>query len=199
MDNNQNNNQTLPVNKFLTRRNIFIVLGLIIALEVLWALWSLTKGPLASPTPTATSQPLLKPTAITLTSSKTEYKAGEPISVDVNISSAKAVDGVDLIISFDPKILTAKPSTVGAIFSEYPQNSIDTSGKISISGITAKLGGVRPEGKFATLNFSAKAAGTSKIALDFTPGLTGDTNVTENGSGKDILEEVNDLEITILP
>lgn len=174
------------------------MLGVIIGLEVIWAGWFLSAQP-ASTTP-VTDQPQLQQTAITLSSSKTEYKVGEQISISINISSSKRVDGADLIITYNPKVLTAKPAILGTIFSDYPQNTVDaTLGKVSISGITAEPGGVRPEGNFATLNLVAKSAGVARIALDFTPGQTGDTNVSETGTGKDILEKVNELEINILP
>lgn len=188
------------MDKYLTRRNIFIVLGVIIGLEVIWAGWSLIKSAQPAPTIPVTDQSLLQPTAITLSSSKTEYKLGEQIVVDINIASAKKVDGVDLIIKYDPKVLSAQSTILGTIFADYPQNTVDAAlGKVSISGITSQPGGVVPNGVFGKLNFVAKAVGTTKITFDFTPGQTGDTNVSQTGTSKDILEKVNELDINILP
>ena len=188
------------MDKLLTRKNIFIVLGVIIGLEVIWAGWSLFKSSQVTQTSPVANQSQVQQTAITLSSAKSEYKVGEQIVVDINISSAKQVDGADLIITYDPKMLTAKPATPGTIFSDYPQNTVDANlGKVSISGITAQPGGVVPDGEFGKVTFVAKAAGTTKIAFDFTAGQTGDTNVSETGTGKDILEEVSELEINILP
>lgn len=187
------------MDKLLTRRNIFMVLGVVVGIELLWAGWSLIKSNAQfTPTIPVTDQTPLRQTAVTLSSSKTEYKVGDAIIVDINIFSTKQVDGADLIISFDPKVLTVKPVTLGTIFSDYPQNTIDaTLGKVSISGITAQPGGVKPNGEFGKLNFVVKAAGVAKISFDFTPGQTVDTNLIESGTGKDILETVNELEINI--
>lgn len=188
------------IKKLLTRRNIFIVLGVIIAVELIWAGWFLVNSAQSKPTPTPSviTKPVAPPTAVTLTSLKTEYKKGEKITVAINISSSKKVDGVDLIITYDPKVLSAQPATLGIIFSDYPQNTADaTLGKVSVSGITTRPGGVIPEGNFGTISFVAKTAGVTKIAFDFTPGQTVDTNVIESGTGKDILEKVNQLELNI--
>ena len=185
------------MDKYLTRKNIFIVLGVIIALEVIWAGWSLLKP---QPTPTTPAESMIQQTSLTLSTPKLDFSVGEEIEVSIQISSSKNVDGADLIISFDPKILTAKPTALGTIFSDYPQNTTDAIlGKMSISGITSQMGGVVLNGEFGKLNFVAKAAGTTRISFDFTPGQTVDTNIIESGTGKDILEKVNQLEINILP
>lgn len=188
------------MDKILTRKNIFIVLGVIIALEVIWAVWFLVKGVQLQGQPALTTQVPLKQTAITLSSPKLEYKAGDKVTVDISITSSKKVDGVDLIIIYDPKVLTAQPAILGTIFSDYPQNSVDqTLGRVSISGITTQQGGVIPKGEFGKVTFVTKALGVTKISLDFTPGKTVDTNVIETGTGKDILGKVNELELNILP
>ncbi len=182
--------------KYLVKRNIFIVLGMVILAEVLWAGWSLVK-----PTPPSTvAVPVTSQTSISLSADKSQLRVRERILVTINVASAKKVDGVDLIITYDPKLLTAQPTVLGTIFSDYPQNKVDaTLGRVSVSGITTQQGGVIPEGQFAAVTFVAKAVGLTKVSLDFTPGKTGDTNVTETGTGADILEKVNQLEINILP
>lgn len=189
------------MDKFLTRKNIFIILGVVIAVELIWALWFLVKGAQLQPAPAViTTQVPLPQTSIILSSAKAEYKLGEQIVVDVNISSAKQVDGVDLIITYDPKVLSAQPAILSTMFSDYPQNKVDSNlGKVSISGITTQTGGVIPEGNFGSISFVAKTAGITKIAFDFTAGQTGDTNVSQTGTGADILQKVNQLEINILP
>jgi len=186
--------------KYLTARNIFMVLGVIIALEVVWAGWSLLKPTTPSSVPAGVTQTVPQKVSLTLSSAKAEYKLGEQFVVDIIIYAPKYVDGADLIITYDPKMLTAKPATLGKIFSDYPQNTVDASlGRISISGITKQKGGVVPNGEFGKLTFVANAAGATKIAFDFTSGQTVDTNVVESTTNKDILESVNELKLTILP
>ncbi len=193
MDNNQ-------ISKLLTRRNIFIALGAIIALEVIWAGWFLIQSNQNVPRPVVSTQAAIQPTSITLSSDKSEYRVGDEVIVSVTLSSSRKVDGADLIISFDPKVLTAREATLGTIFSDYPQNKVDVSlGKVSVSGITSQQGGIVPSGEFGRIAFLVKATGTTKISLDFSLGVTVDTNVIESGTGKDILETVNQLELNILP
>lgn len=186
--------------KLLTRKNIFIILGVIIAVEVIWAGWFLVKSGQPQPPVAVTTQVPMQPTAITLQSAKKDFKVGEKIAVGINLTSSKKVDGVDLIISFDPKVLSAQPAILSTIFSDYPQNKVDaTLGRVSISGITTQQGGVKADGEFGKVSFVAKALGITKITLDFTPGSTTDTNIIESGTGTDILEKVNQLELNILP
>lgn len=185
---------------FLNKRNLFIVLGVVIAAEIIWAGWSFFKPissvPQVAEQQAATVQP--KPTTVTLTSDKTTLKVGESVTVAINLSSDKKTDGADLIITYDPKLLSVKPVIVGTIYSDYPQNVVDDSlGRITVSGITGQRGGVLANGLFGSVEFSAKAPGVAKISLDFTSGATGDSNVTQSGTGKDILEKVNSLELKI--
>ena len=44
-----------------------------------------------------------------------------------------------------------------------------------------------------------KAPGKAKIAFDFTPGSTTDSNVIETKTAQDILGSVTDLEVNITP
>lgn len=187
-------------NLFIRRKTLFIVLGVIIALEVAWAGWTLFKG--TSPTPQVSRQEVFvtgpKSTEVTLTSDRTSLKVGEKANVSINLSSSSQTDGVDLIIIYDPKFLSAKPVILGKVYSDYPQNVLDDkAGRIIVSGITSQVGGVLANGLFGSVEFTAKAAGVAKISLDFTPGTTGDSNITESGTGKDVLEKVNSLELNI--
>lgn len=185
----------------LTKRNLFIILGVIIALEVAWAGWTLFKG--TSPTPGISKQQAFvspKSAEVTLTSDRTSLKVGEKATVSINLSSDIYTDGADLIVTYDPKLLSAKPAILGTLYSDYPQNALeDELGRISISGITGQRRGVLANGLFGTIEFSAKAKGVAKVVVDFTPGATGDSNITESGTGKDILEKVSSLELEILP
>lgn len=179
--------------KFLTRRNIFMALGLIIAVEIIWAGLSLLK----SVSPVNEAPEALVP-AISLQSPKTTIKVGEKVTVDINLSSISRVDGADILINYDPKLLSAEPVAAGVIFRDFPVNRVDEAGgRITVSGITDASGGVLADGLFGSLEFTAKASGTTRISLEFTPGSTADSNLTESGTGKDILEKVENLEVSI--
>lgn len=185
--------------KLLTRRNIFIVLGVVIAAEVLWASLALfqTNRQIGETPPVATKP---QPTQIELQTDKTAVKVGEQFTVSVYVLSDKLTDGVDLIINYDPQLLSASPFILGSLYNEYPFSTIDSKeGKITVSGIATSTDGVKPNGLFGSIVFNAQAAGQAAISLEFTPASTVDTNVIEKGTGEDILESVKNLTISINP
>lgn len=198
-------NPTAPT-KILTKRNIFILLSVVILAEVLWAGWSLFK-----PTPQTSAPPPQvippKPTVVALETPKREVKVGDKFTVSIKISSDKLSDGSDLIISFDPKLLTVEtvgtekaPVIVGTLYNDYPLNKLNsTLGKITVSGVVTQKDGVKADGLFGSIVFTAKAAGVTQVSFDFSPGKTSDSNVTETGTGKDVLEKVENLEVNISP
>lgn len=199
-----NVSKSLP-QKLLTRRNIFIVLGLIIAAELLWAGWTLyqTNRQIGTTAP-VTFQP--QPSKIELQSNKTTVKVADQVTVSINVVSEKATDGIDLVINYDPKLLSVvktkegTPVILGSLYSDYPQNAVDeTKGEITISGISTGKEGVRPNGLFGSIVFNAKAPGQTTVSLEFSPGSTVDTNITEKGTGEDVLESVGNVNITINP
>lgn len=193
------------IQKLLTRKNIFIVLGVVILAEVLWASWTLFRP--SPPSSTATSVPVVKvkPTTVTLISDKTSLKKGEKMTVSINISSNKKTDGTDLVLIYDPKLLSVEtvgsskqPVIAGGIYEDFPLNSVDqVAGRITVSGITDDPGGVLAEGLFGSIVFVGKAPGVANISLDYSPSSTADSNVIESGTGKDVLEKVEGLEVSI--
>lgn len=175
-----------------------MLLGVVIVVEVLWAGWVLyqTNRQISQTVlPPATKA---QPTQIELVTDKTSVKVGEKFTVTINMLSDKLTDGADLIINYDPQLMLAEPVIVGTLYNEYPKNTIDVKeGKITVSGISTERAGIKPNGLFGSIVFTAKAPGSSAISLDFTPGSTVDTNVIEQGTGKDILEKVNNVEVKI--
>lgn len=198
-----NQNTTPP--KFLTGRTILIILGLVIVGEIIWAAMTLFKG---TPTPPLNNQQAFKktPTAISLQTSNPQVKVGEKFTVSINFSSNTPSDGTDLIVLYDPALLSViapinnEPVALGTLYNDYPINKLEANlGKITVSGVSNKIEGSVPNGLFGKIEFQAKSAGISKIRLDFTPERTVDTNVIESATGKDVLEKVNDVEVNILP
>jgi hypothetical protein len=187
---------------------IFIVL--IIIIQIIWAYKTLSPSGinLTKAQPTIAVSPAQEKSLniISLISPKIEYKVGEKIPVTINITSDKATAGTDLIIKYDPNLLTIVqsdtkiPVAVGTLFGEYPVNKVDEGlGLITVSGITSQLAGVMPKGAFGTIVFQGKAAGNPKIFLEFTKNSTNDTNLIENKTATDILDKVNNLDLKITP
>ncbi len=113
-------------------------------------------------------------------------------------SGGKSVDGVDVIINFDPKkvqVAGVKVATT-SLFEQFPQNSIDNvKGQIRFSALTFNP---RPvTGIVGTFAFQSGFAGPVNFNFDFTYGSTKDSNIAEHGTAKDILGKVENGSYTI--
>lgn len=188
--------------------HVVIFVGLVILVQAIWAYQTIITLSSESEQPRAITKSTQNKISnvISLVTAKNEFKVGEKIPVTVNIESNKKTAGLDLILKYDPNLLSiittiAKtPVVVGTIYEDYPVNKVDEkSGLIIVSGITNEATGVSPKGVFGTIVFQAKAAGNAKIFLEFTKGSTNDTNLIENQTANDILEEVRNLDLRITP
>lgn len=185
---------------------IIIIAALAILAEVSWAVWTITE-PMVSVDSQVTVQKKAQKNTLSLKASKTTWRVGEQFPVTVNMDSSKLTDGADIILIYDPKFLspvkdstTKVPLKAGTIYSDYPYNSVDEkAGRITVSGITSRTGGIIPQGVFGTITFLAKAPGQTKISFDFTFGKTTDSNVIETKTARDVLEEVQNLDVTVTP
>lgn len=206
-----NQNLNLPTAKRFPIKIVFILLGLVVVGEVIWAISNFVPAGSSPQAPNALPSKNVVTAAsaaqVSLSPDKTTVKVGDKITVAINVSANKETHGTDLIINFDPTLVTVDsqntkkvPVVTGQIYNDYPVNSVDqTKGKIIVSGITSAPGGVTTNGVFGTLNLVAKAPGVAKLSLEFTKGSTTDTNVTEAGTGKDMLNQVTDAIINITP
>lgn len=106
-------------------------------------------------------------------------------------SAGKSVDGVDVIIRFDPKkaqVVSSRVATTN-LFEEFPQNLIDNNlGRVRFSALTFNS---RPvTGIIGTFTFKPLAKGIVDFTFDYTVGSTKDSNIAERGSARDILGQV---------
>lgn len=113
-------------------------------------------------------------------------------------------DAADVVINYDPARLEVVESgdlaaKAGQIYSNYPVNSNDpTEGKVILAGATDPgTAAFKGLGTFATITFRAKARGQTALSFDYTKGSTVDSNVVDSHEGRDILESVQDLRLTI--
>ena len=203
MDMKINNLQSIK-KLFSGPKIIFAILGIILLVEVVYAVRVLT-----APAPSPSTPPPVSKNTVLLTGGKislnmpsqTGIMRNQVVPVKVMVESGgHDLDGVDLIISFDPKILEASAGGIikGSIFDEYPLQSVDSKkGLIAISGISSLKNSFKGTGQFATINLKAKAPGKTVLTVDFAKGSTSDSNLVETGSAKDILEAVDNLELTV--
>jgi hypothetical protein len=205
---NNPNNQSAPPKKWWQTKKIGLaIVGIIILGEVVWSIFALS-SPTANSTKNTNSKTsqaeVNKSASVISLVGPNSIKAGEEFKVDVKIDTQGALaDGMDLVIKYDPKFIEVVnpevPMVLNKIFSNFPVNSADaTSGLITVSAVSSP-GDPSFSGQavLGSLNFKAIQLGPTSISLDFTKGSTTDSNVVETTSGNDILEMVNNLDITI--
>lgn len=188
-------------NFFSGPKAIFAILGIVLLIELVYAAVVLSTPPAVAP-PSSPKPVIAKtPGRMSLFAPKRNLNASEEVRVSVVIGTGgKSVDGADLIVSYDPKILEATSGGLvkGKIFDEYPLLSLDEKkGLISISGINSVKKGFAGTGQFASLVFKAKSSGKANLKIQFEKDSTTDSNLVESSSSKDILEVVDNLELQI--
>lgn len=127
-----------------------------------------------------------------------EALAGSELTADIMLSSDAKIRGTDVVILYDPKMLTNPTVKAGSIFDNYPFNYSDQSkGRIFISGIKKDNEGFAGEGLFGSITFTVLKKGSTSIKFQFIQGQTTDSNVLQISTGADILTEVSNLEILV--
>lgn len=127
------------------------------------------------------------------------------VKIDLDTQGVQT-DGTDVIVLYTPAQLSLTTSNItnGTIYPEYPGNSVDPTGKISISGISSVSSPFSGTGTFATLKFTVASTATANspinLSFDFDPNnktKTTDTNVVERGTIADVLNSVTNGTYTV--
>ncbi|MBI2011135.1 hypothetical protein HYS91_00025 [Candidatus Daviesbacteria bacterium] len=184
---------------------IFVGLVIIIIGELIWGAWYLLQPiPKREDLKKVVNIVETKNTAtISLSSDKTNYKVGENVTVNIEVESLEFTDGTDLILKYDPTKLRLEGNantvfTKGNLYPEYLALKIDNSnGVFSVSGTSTPESKSEPGSDFGTLKFKAITSGATTINIDFTPGVSTDSNVIDAKTSGDILDNALDLEVII--
>ncbi len=120
------------------------------------------------------------------------FSADQTYPVGLIVDSAgKSVDGIDVIVNFDPKKVQVVGNVLSptAMFERFPLNKVDNvRGQIQFSALTFSP---KPAtGIAATFRFKPLLRGTVNFSFDFILGKTTDSNIAEHGTAKDILGKV---------
>mgnify|MGYP001616270792 CR=1 FL=1 len=199
MDEINNTSNIVQQNSSKLPKIIFGVFGLILAVELIFAIKTLT-------TPTPSSPALNNKKSygekIILQTSNLNPKVSDNVAVEIWLASDKLVSGADVILKFDSKYFSSSGSgdlKKGEIFSEYPLLSMNAQkGEVKLSGLaSATKDNFKGMGLFATVNLKTKSVGATKISVDFEPNKSEDSNIAGVDSGEDMLQEVKNLELTI--
>ncbi|MCL4398000.1 hypothetical protein M1403_03160 [Patescibacteria group bacterium] len=117
-------------------------------------------------------------------------KTSYPVGIIVN-SSGKTIDGVDIILTFDPKKIQVNGTTVTVTnsFEQYPVNKIDNvKGEIRLSALAFTPKAIT--GIVGTFRVKPIARGQATINFQFAPGATTDSNIADHATAQDILGSV---------
>lgn len=186
------------MSKLKSKEAIYIALGLILILELVWAARTFFTDTQFS-SAVEKIQPLSGATIVLdAPVSSTGYKAGDMVPVTVKVvTGGRSTESTDLILKYDPEILDVDKVNTGSMYPEYPLNTQEK-GVVRVSGITKiDQSGVTGLGQFATVNFKAKKDGVSDISVEFGKDQTTDSNVIESGTIKDILSNVVNTKVTV--
>lgn len=180
-------------------RLIFLVLGLVILIEVVFVANAISQNP---PPPKKSTSKSISDAQIALVSDQKNLKLGENLQAQIKLTTGgHPTSGTDVVLKYDPAFFNVLPSSVkaGKIYPDYPIADIDTeSGTIRVSGIAGiTTKGFNGVGILATVNLTTKKTGNTKISFEYKKGSTADSNVIGVADSTDLLGKVTDLEVNI--
>jgi len=141
------------------------------------------------------------PVRISFSPQNVVLKKGEKKKVEIILSFQKetALDGVDLIFSFDPQLVEVSQIVPEKLFSYVAKREEELKkGKISLTFFEEKKGGIKLGGysKILSLTLTGKRDGRGALAIvEAEKGAT--TVITESGTSKKILFAGQNLGITV--
>lgn len=149
--------------------------------------------------------------SFTLTPASISTATGQTFSVKIDINTGgDDTDGAKAILLYDKTLLEVTRITPGTLYSSYPETGkvIDnTTGTARVTGIVDLESDetFNGTGTFATVDFTAKAAGKATIKFDFVGPYDANNETTMRDSniagsavpGSDILTTVSTTSITI--
>lgn len=132
----------------------------------------------------------------------TSPKEGDvfPVNITVN-SDGEPIVGADILVTYDPLFLIAKSSDGMPVEVEkdylvlFPADGQTKENLFQFSVITQQPKDLN--GRIATIYFTAKKAGKTKLGFMFEEGKTSDSNLALSGRGVDILASVGEALVEI--
>jgi hypothetical protein len=116
--------------------------------------------------------------------------AGESVLVPINIKNAKNIGNMDLLLTYDPKVLKATEVLKGSLTGDTMfESNIQTAPEIRISFASTK--GVNGDGSIAYINFQAVGSAGSTSRISFVDTLANEAGTMAKLSGKSTDADVN--------
>jgi hypothetical protein len=169
------------------------LLGLVAVLvlgEIIWAGYTLTrpvtKDEVHSQTAVSAPEAETSKASFLLLSTNTAT-VGQNIEVDLDLESNARINGVDVLIKYDPDSLELV----------NPKAPLQTLVEITISAISNPNEEGVDKGTLGTLSFKTKKSGSTTVSVIYEPNSSKESNVIETKSGRDILNSVTNLNLNI--
>lgn len=138
---------------------------------------------------------------IKLVSEKTKVLVGDKLSIKIVLSGSEETLGSDVILLYDPKMLSVESVTPSKLYPTYNpagKSRIDaTKGKILLSGSAGIGKPVSALGEFATISFVTQKTGTTEVKFDYQAGSTTKTGVVSPAGKELLMSEPSTLDINI--
>lgn len=151
------------------------------------------------PPPTKAPEPTIRAKGSLTLFGPQEAQIGREFLIEVNLKTEALVDGVDVVLQFNPKILEAKAASPSALFPTYPFIKFDNqNGRAEVSAATKINQPFKGEGSLVTVSFVPKTPGETLIILLAEEENTTDSNIAEHQTGRDLLTEGAVLSILVL-
>lgn len=140
---------------------------------------------------------------ISLVSSATSYKVGDNIDLSVVFEAkGKKLDGADIVLLYNPKVLSAMGFSEGKSFNLFPRKDIDNKrGMVKVTALDSTSIAQFSTGKdsIGVIHMQAKSAGTATVNFDFSAGSTHKTTLIEQGTSQNILGSAEGITIIVEP
>lgn len=186
-------------------KKLKILVGFLLAIIALGLLFGLNFFLKQKTALSPTSQPSILG-RLSLSPNQGKFKVGEKINLGIILEARNfPVNGSDIVINFDPTILTVVNDTVQTtpLFPMYPRNWIDKEkGQIILTGLATSSAQTAFSGPqlVGSITFIGQKPGISQVLLVRTDkeGSPSSTIIKAQGS-QDILSEVKNGQYEILP
>lgn len=136
---------------------------------------------------------------LSLSPSSGSYRVGQVFTVSVlGDSGGLALNGVDMVLHYDPLVLSVSSITLGTIFPNSPAHSNDPSiGEIHISSNSNGQGIVVSAATLATLNFTVIGSGQTNVILDYNSSSNARSDMSQSGNPGQALGSVSSGSYTV--
>ncbi len=135
--------------------------------------------------------------------SETQIQVGDIVTAQVTMQTRDIpLFGSDAILKYDPLYLQVTDEDdfiMGDYFQNYPRRENDSeNGMIKVTGFFQGEGDLTDPRELFSVSFRALQEGQTTLAMDFEKGTTNTSTLVEQGTSKNILDEVFNADLTIV-